>query len=149
VVTTDADPAAPKSFLGFPITTLHGFSFPWYKHVRLSFDVTGRIRSILKVFKADVVHCSAPSIILFPAILWSRMFKVPLVVSYHTNLPGYTKLYVPHMPFLERLAYFLLKYCLKHADLILCTSPQLKFELEKLGLRRVSVWSKGINIEVS
>ena len=68
-------------------------------------------------------------------------------MSYHTHLPIYAKLYIG-IPGVISLTNWLVKVVHNFADLTLVTSPQLKRELELIGVRRVAVWQKGINIEV-
>jgi len=74
----------------------------------------------------------------------SLFFKV---MSYHTNLPLYVRNYFTHIPWLEHLAWWLIRLAHYFADLTLVTSPQMKDELEVHGIRRVDVWLKGINTE--
>lgn len=111
---------------------------------------------------------------LFAAILYSRMFKIPLgtflsskcvtrlsfylpgsnikplsiaVMSYHTHLPVYGKNYLGFIPGIEEFSWSLLRYAHSRADLTLVTSPQMKQELEENGIQRVAVWRKGIDTE--
>ena len=46
------------------------------------------------------------------------------------------------------IAEFLVRSVHSFADLTLVTSPQLKEEVEAIGMQRVDVWQKGINVEV-
>jgi sulfoquinovosyltransferase len=59
----------------------------------------------------------------------------------------YARAYVG-LPGAEALANFLVKTIHNFADLTLVTSPQLKQQLEAIGVRRVDIWQKGINREV-
>jgi sulfoquinovosyltransferase len=151
VVTPDPDPLHPNDYLGFPITTLKGFQCPYYNHVTLSIDTRFKTGNILKTFKPDILHVSTPSVLIFPAIYWARKFNIPLVMSYHTNVGEYAKSYFPLIPpkIIEAVNDCYMKFTHKFADLILCTSPQLKEQMIGAGLRRVDVWQKGINTEVA
>lgn len=148
IVTADSDSKPPTSFLGFPILTQRGFNLPMYKQVTCSYDFAGGIPKIIKEFKPDLIHVSTPSALVYPATLWAAIFDIPLVMSYHTDLVGYAKTYVP-VPGSVQLAKFLLKFFHIRADLVLCTSPQLRDEMLDLGISRVDVWQKGINTDVS
>jgi sulfoquinovosyltransferase len=148
VITSDPDPQAPKTFLNFNVNTFSGVSFPLYPQVSVSFDLRARIKKIAQSFKPDVIHVSAPSAVLIAAVIWAKALSIPLVMSYHTDFVGYARSYVP-LPGSVQLAHFLVRNFLQMADLVLCTSPQLKQEMEKIGLNRVDVWQKGINTEVS
>jgi sulfoquinovosyltransferase len=150
VVTPDPDPLHPKDYLGFPITTLKGFQCPYYNHVTLSIDTRFKTGNILKTFKPNIIHVSTPSVLIFPAIYWARKFNIPLVMSYHTNVGEYAKSYFPLIPptMIDAVNNCYMKFTHKFADLILCTSPQLKEQMDSAGFRRVDVWQKGINTEV-
>jgi sulfoquinovosyltransferase len=149
VVTPDPDPRHPREYFGYPITSPKGFSLPLYKQVTLSLDFAGNIPKILKLFKPDLLHVSSPSCLLFPSIVWAKWLKVPLVMSYHTDIAAYAKSYLPWMPnVIEAFAHWLVRTLHSFADLTLCTSPQLRKELLGLGVPRVDVWQKGINTEV-
>lgn len=150
VITPDPDPNHPTEFLGYPITSPKGFPLPIYKQVSLSLDFARNIPKIIKSLKPDLVHVSSPSCLVVPTILWARWFNVPLVMSYHTDIAGYAKTYFPRIPnIMEALSHFIVRTIHRFADLTLCTSPQLQSDLRALGVRRVDVWQKGINTEVS
>jgi sulfoquinovosyltransferase len=149
ILTPDPDPNRPKEFLGFPITSPAGFPLFIYKQVSLTLDFKRNIPRLIRSFKPDLIHVSSPSCIAVPAILWARLLKVPLVMSYHTDMAGYAKNYFPAIPnIVKALCDFAVKTLHRFADLTLCTSPQLKYDLQGLGVRRVDVWQKGINTEV-
>jgi sulfoquinovosyltransferase len=148
IITADCDTRPPSQFLGYPITTQRGFNLPMYKQVTCTFDFACSIPKIIKSFQPDLMHVSTPSAIVFPATLWAKLFKIPLVMSYHTDLVGYVRSYLPPVPGLNALAKMLIKFFLSSADLVLCTSPQLRDEMVDLGISRVDVWQKGINTEV-
>lgn len=139
---------APNDFLGFPITTVRGFEFPFYNILTLSFDLRFETRRLIKEFKPDVIHVSAPSMLLAPAMFWARWYKIPLVMSYHTHAVEYTKNYI-RFPGNIAVANQYLRLCHNRADLTLCTSPQLQNDLKSVGIKtEIDVWQKGINTEI-
>lgn len=147
VVTTDPDPLPPKTFLNFNIHTARGISLPMYSSVAVSFDFRARIKKVIQAFKPDLIHVSTPSAVIIPALFWAKALNVPIVMSYHTDFIGYTRTYLPFLG-LSRGAAFLVKQFHEAADMVLCTSPQLKQQMIDLGLKRVDVWQKGINTEI-
>ena len=152
VVTANRDNVA-KEFLGFPIATNRGWELPMYDQVTLTYDFAGETPKMIKRFRPDVLHASSPSAIIYPAILWCKIFHIPLVISYHTDLTVYSRTYVPSPPFPgwfgPWLAKFLVTTLHGMADLTLCTSPQLMSNLQEMGLpaSHLSVWQKGINAD--
>lgn len=147
IVTADSDPKPPTQFLDYPISTQRGFELPFYKQVTCTFDFGRTIQRAIQQFKPDIIHCSTPSAIVYPAVLWAYVYDIPLVMSYHTDFVGYARSYAPY-PGSTQLATFLIQRFHAQADLVLCTSPQLKEEMESVGIQRIDVWQKGINTEV-
>lgn len=148
VLTADKDPKPPSNFMGYPITTNRGFEFILYNQITLTFDFKMQTERLIKEFRPDIIHVSSPSSIIWPAIIWSRIYNIPLVMSYHTNFAEYSRTY-GGFPGAVYLSYKVLKWFHNQADLTLCTSPQLALDLVACGVRRVDVWQKGINAEVN
>lgn len=68
------------------------------------------------------------------ALFYSRVMRIPLVISYHTHLPSYGKNYLGFIPGIEEFAWFLLRFVHSRADLTLVTSPQMRDELTSNGI---------------
>jgi len=147
ILTPDDSENPQKEFLGFPITSVHGFRFPWYNTVNLSLDLRGKTAEMIEKLKPDIIHVTSPGFLLFPALLFSRLYGIPLVMSYHTHLPVYVKSYIS-LPGRVAIAEQLLNMVHNRADLTLTTSPQLKAEVEAFGMKQIDVWQKGIDVEV-
>ena len=85
-------------------------------------------------------------IMVFASLFYARVMRIPLVLSYHTHLPVYARNYFTFWPGDEvKLAWSLLRWVHSRADLTLCTSPNIKKELEDNGIPRVDIWRKGID----
>ena len=147
ILTPDKDPDHPTEYNGFPISVNRGFEFILYSHITLTFDFKCTTRKLIEEFKPDIIHVSSPSSIIWPAIFWSKVYNIPLVMSYHTNFIEYSKTY-GGFPGAAFLAYRVVNAFHNQADLTLCTSPQLKEDLESCGVKRIDVWEKGIYYEV-
>eukprot|EP00316_Scyphosphaera_apsteinii_P004340 CAMPEP_0119344420 /NCGR_PEP_ID=MMETSP1333-20130426/106963_1 /TAXON_ID=418940 /ORGANISM="Scyphosphaera apsteinii, Strain RCC1455" /LENGTH=484 /DNA_ID=CAMNT_0007356859 /DNA_START=26 /DNA_END=1480 /DNA_ORIENTATION=+ len=151
VITPDNSADRPSDFLGIPITYVPGFRLPFYRQVQLTVDLGLQGLRRLKAFRPDLIHVATPGFFVLPAILYSRILNLPLVVSYHTHLSVYADRYVT-IPGLRQLAVALtnvvLPTVLNFADLTLATSPQLQEQLRAIGCERVGVWRKGIDTNV-
>lgn len=151
VITPDDSHDRPADFLGVPIKYVPGFRFPLYKQVQLTFDIGLDGLRELQRFKPDLIHAVTPGFFVMPAIVYSRVLNVPLVISYHTHLPAYAARYVT-IPGLREACVWgcekILPLVLNWADLTLTTSPQLKDELAELGCTNLDVWRKGIDTNV-
>jgi sulfoquinovosyltransferase len=107
MVTTEVIVADPPSlWLGFPVHYAAGVRLPHYPLMSICTDWTFKAASVIGRMKPDVIHVSSPGFMVFGGLLWSRVFQIPLVMSYHTHLPVYVRSYVrPEM--LSRMAEWL------------------------------------------
>jgi sulfoquinovosyltransferase len=166
ILTVDAKtpPAAlPKKFGPFNIHYTQGFTFPLYKQISLSMDLP-EMRGIQLLdgiprrygadrtkdesslqYRPDLIHVTSPGFLLFAALFYARVLKIPLLISYHTHLPTYGKNYLGFVPGIERLCWDTLRWVHSRADLTLVTSPQLRAEFVAQNIPRVDVWRKGID----
>ncbi|VEU42313.1 unnamed protein product [Pseudo-nitzschia multistriata] len=164
LVTADAVSASPPlhCFNGkIPIHYTLGFCPRQYKTMTLSCDAS--LKSLRVLFpsqqKFDLIHVSSPGLLLFPAILASQLYQIPLLMSYHTHLPIYARSYLPR-PFNalgEILAWFGLIIVHFFADLTLVTSPQIEDEFRarystmrfmlpsSINNMSLLVWKKGVD----
>ena len=94
VITPDDSADRPDNFLDCPITYVPGFRLIFYKQVQLTLDIGFRALTRLRASRPTLVHAVAPGFFVLPAILYSRLLKIPLVISYHTHLPHYANRYV-------------------------------------------------------
>jgi len=148
ILTCDDKNAQPSTVHGYPVVTTLGFRFPLYDHVVVSIDLPEcKGLRMLEQFKPDLVHLTSPGFLLFPGLLYARLLRVPVVMSYHTHLPIYAKNYLGYVPGIVDFAWFLIRFAHKRADLTLVTSPQIRAELMQHGVQRVDVWRKGIDTE--
>lgn len=87
-------------------------------------------------------------LIVLSAIVCSRLFHVPLVMSYHTHLPIYVESYLPRLSWvLFRILWWWIKWTHSFADLTLVTSTQMQEEFQVHSIPRVDVWQKGVDAE--
>lgn len=149
ILTVDAqtpEEELPKEKFGYKIDHTQGFTFPLYNHISLTLDLPElKGARILEKMRPDIIHVSSPGFIVYAAIFYARVMRIPLLMSYHTHLPSYAKNYFSFMPGHEEFAWSLLRWVHSRADLTLCTSPQMQEELTENGVPRVEVWRKGID----
>lgn len=103
---------------------------------------------MLEKMKPDVLHVTSPGFLILPCLAYARIYRIPLLISYHTHLPLYARSYLGWIPGIEALSWLALRFAHNKADLTLCTSPQMQQEMKENGVERVDVWRKGIDTEV-
>lgn len=137
----------PSSWKNIPIHYTHGFGLPSYKQISISFDFTGKALRVLYRFAPDIIHVTTPGPLLFPSVIASRLFGIPLVMSCHTHLSAYAKTYLPDglNVIAEWLLWRYIEVVHSFSDLTLVTSPQIQEEFSRNGIPNVEVWQKGVN----
>jgi glycosyltransferase involved in cell wall biosynthesis len=101
-----------------------------------------RVGESLQAFKPDLVHVVNPALLGAAGVYYSRRRHLPLVASFHTNIPQYVDYY--HLPFLKPILWQYFRTLHNHADLNLCTSETIKKELVQKKFRNVRVWQRGV-----
>ncbi|KAJ8604459.1 hypothetical protein CTAYLR_000930 [Chrysophaeum taylorii] len=148
IATPDDKVEAPREFAGFEVSTIPGLRLPMYPEVCLTGDLRGEAKRMVERFKPDLIHVSSPGILCLPAILYSKLMRIPLVMSYHTHLPVYAEKYTSWLPFSRHSAWRYIKAVHSYADLTLVTSPQMLEEFVEQKIKRVAVWRKGVDVDV-
>ncbi|MDD5649958.1 MAG: glycosyltransferase [Candidatus Nanoarchaeia archaeon] len=110
-------------------------------------DMITKIRQI----KPDVIHIHTPSFLGWSALLISKMFKIPVVSTYHTLLPDFLK-YLP-IPNLDnsktakKLTWDYTKSFYNRCNLVTTPSIAMKEELRKNGIKKPIVFlSNGVDL---
>lgn len=145
VITPDNNPDAPTEFAGARIVNVPGFRFPLYRRITLTLGLRG-VYQALKDFDPDVIHLTTPGFLIFATLLYARLLRKALLLSYHTHLPVYTRNY--GFGFLSGAVWTMLRMQHNRADFTLTTSPQLCEELVQNGFERVGLWRKGIDTTI-
>jgi len=106
-------------------------------------DLLMNVERRLADFRPDIVHIVNPAFLGLVGLRHARNLNVPVVASYHTDLPGYTHIYRLSW-FRDSLwAYF--RWLHNQADLNLAPSHFTRLELEAHGFEHVGVWSRGVD----
>lgn len=81
VVTAEVvHPDPPKEWLGFPVHYTFGITLPYfYSIMSLSADISLKAARVIARMKPDLIHVSSPGFLVLGAILWSRLFQIPLI----------------------------------------------------------------------
>jgi sulfoquinovosyltransferase len=150
VVVFTPDRTPPKTFAGASVVGVLGFRLPFYQSATLLLSLGLSIRVLWTLWrqKPDVIHVSTPGILVFAAVLYSRLFRVPLVMSYHTHIPEYIPRYT--WTGLVEPMWSVIRWCTRRADLTLVTSAAMADELAKNRCRRksIDVWQRGVDTDV-
>jgi glycosyltransferase involved in cell wall biosynthesis len=135
---------APSRYANTPIVGLVSFSLPLYPELRLVPPIIDVARE-LTAFHPDLVLLINPAVLGVAGLRHARTLDVPIVASYHTDIPGYTERY--GLGLLRDPLWAYLRWLHNRADLNLCPSHYTQAELSAHGFKRVRVWSHGVDAE--
>ncbi len=139
-----APQGAPKQYAETPIKGLKSLSFPFYPSLKLVpplFDLSDDLR----VFRPQIIHLVNPATMSWMGLRHARQLHVPVVASYHTDIPGYAVRY--GLPMLEEPLWSYFRSLHDKADLNYCPSTYTKQQLQDHGFQRLEVWSHGVDAE--
>jgi glycosyltransferase involved in cell wall biosynthesis len=130
---------------GARVVRIPGLPFPTYPGLRISAP-DPRIVHELWRFAPDVVHAVGPVLLGSWGMLAAHALRLPVVASYHTDLPRYLPGY--GLGFLEPVAWPLLSRIHRAAHLNLTPSRFTRKELQDHGVEPVELWRGGVDTEL-
>ena len=138
-----------SDFEGARIVRMKGHAFALYPELRLSLPHAS-IRRQLQEFQPDLLHVADPALLGIAALYYGGgdnggALHLPLVISYHTDLPAYLHYY--KLGFLEPHIWRILRVRHNRATLNLCTSVTMMEQLRQHGIERGVLWPGGVDTE--
>lgn len=125
-------------------------AFPLYPELRLALP-RASMRMVLKEFKPDLLHVADPALLGIAGLYYGGgkhggALHLPVVVSYHTDLPEYLHYY--GLGFLEPFVWKILRVRHKRATINLCTSAAMVRQLQEHGIEQVALWPGGVDSDL-
>ena len=133
------------SFEGARVYGIPGFPFLLYPELKLAVPRPS-IGKALTEFQPDIIQALHPVLLGTSAFHYSSKLRVPLVVSYHAQLPKWLHYY--GLGHLEPLAWWGIKAAYNRADLVLATSQVMQKDLTARGVQRVELWRRGVDTQL-
>lgn len=133
----------PTSYAGHAVVPVHSVSFkPWYPEIKLGLP-TGRIATTMAQFRPDVVHAVNPVWLAAYGVLSARRRDLPLLSSFHTDIPHYADALGLH--FLRPSSETWLRWLHNQSEVNLCTSGPMVDRARSVGVRDVDLWPKAVD----
>ena len=135
----------PESYAGHRVVRVPSVAFkPWYPELMLGLP-RPRLGRELDRFAPDLVHVVNPVVLGLWGTALAKQRNLPLLASYHTDLPQYTV----HLKlaFLNPLSKAFLRDVHNQAHLNLCTSQPMVNSARGLGIKRVRLWPKAVDTD--
>jgi phosphatidylinositol alpha 1,6-mannosyltransferase len=109
-------------------------AFPWYN-----------LDKELDAFQPDLVHVLNPFTLGLVGLRYARQRSLPLVASYHTDIPGFAQRW--GLGAFSGGLWSYLRWIHNQADLNYCPSRATLTDLSRQGFERVRVWSRGVDTQ--
>lgn len=135
-------PGMPAEFAGARCVGTNGPRFPLYPDVRMNMLTPAALQA-LREFRPDVVHVVNPAFLGPAGILYARARHLPLLASYHTDVPGYARAY--GFPWAECGLWGFFRTLHNRADLNLVPSTAVLRQVRAHGFQRVRWWRRGVD----
>jgi glycosyltransferase involved in cell wall biosynthesis len=136
-------------FLQSRIVGSKGHALFLYPELRLAFPHAS-MRQAIADFQADIIHVADPALLGVAGLYYGGgknggALRLPLVISYHTDLPKYVQYY--RLKFMEPWVWPILRKRHNRATLNLCTSVAMVEQLQQHGIERLGLWPGGVDTD--
>jgi phosphatidylinositol alpha 1,6-mannosyltransferase len=137
-----APEGAPDLVHQAKIHPVKSYPFPLYPELKLPSPFTDMSPYIEK-FKPDLIHVVNPVGLGLAAIRQAGQHHIPVIASYHTDIPGFAEKWGLGI-FQEPLwQYF--RWVHNQADRTLVPSHYTLHQLKQHGYQRLGIWSRGVD----
>jgi glycosyltransferase involved in cell wall biosynthesis len=133
----------PSEYKGHRVVNVPALSFrPWYPELFLGLP-RPRLGRELDRFAPDMVHVVNPVVLGLWGTAIAKQRNLPLLASYHTDIPAYTA----HLKlsFVQGVSRAILRDIHNQAHVNLCTSQPMVNSARGLGIKRVRLWPKAVD----
>jgi len=127
---------------GARVVSVPSLPFPPYPGLRAGLP-DPRILLELARFRPQVLHAVGPVCLGLWGMAAARALRIPVVASYHTDLPAYLPEY--GLGFAQRAVWPLLRRVHNAAVSNLCPSRHTQRELRAHGIQNVGLWRGGVD----
>lgn len=135
---------APDTYAGFEVTRIPSLSLWVYPEIKFGLPSWSFFREI-RDFDPDVIHAVNPIWTAALGVFAAQRDAVPLVASFHTNVPEYVD--ALGIGWTRPLTEAALKYLHNQAAVNLCTSGPMVDTAREVGIRNVKLWPKAVDTE--
>lgn len=133
----------PAVYAGFEVVKVRSMSL-WPVYPELKYGLpTPAIARRMADFRPDVVHAVNPIWLAAYGVMSARRRDIPLVASFHTNIPEYTD--ELRIGWVRRPAEHWIRLLHNKAEANLCTSAPMVEKATSVGIEHVQLWPKAVD----
>ena len=127
-----------------PVIGVSGMRFPLYPELRIGPPMPSTYQQV-KAFQPDIAHFIHPILIGAPGMLMASRLGIPKVASFHLDVARIAHHY--HVGFVEPVTDLATRIVFNAADVSLAPSNLILHDMERIGIRNVRLWKRGVNAE--
>lgn len=116
-----------------------------YRDVHWAFPRADEIAADFARFRPDVVHVATEFAMGVTGMRLARQFRVPVVASAHTDYERYASRYL--LDWIMPAGWGYLRWFYGGATAVLCPSRVHQHHLERRGIQRTAIWSRGVDTD--
>jgi len=139
-----APEGGPPEYAGASVIGLPAYRFPLYPEIKLVPPLVS-VGHQLRRFAPDLVHLANPFLVGLAGLRHAMRLGLPIVASYHTDLPAFFARWGYEA--FGRPLWAYARYVHNKADLNLCPSETTRGYLRDHGIKRVGLWTRGVDTE--
>lgn len=134
---------APDTYAGFPVVRAPSVSFHRiYPEIKVGLP-TPAVAKQLKEFDPDIIHAVNPVFFAGYGALLAKRHDIPLLASFHTDVPAYTE--ALKIGAVKKPATALIRALHNRAQMNLVTSDPMLETAKSYGFRDLAVWPKAVD----
>lgn len=118
-------------------------AFPLYPDIRLSLPPFRQVAGFFDAAPPDLVHVHTEGALGLAGRRWALRRGVPLVTTFHTNFPEYSRHY--GVGFLEPLVWRWLQWFHRPARVTFTPGQAVRDDLVRRGLPHATLWGRGVD----
>ncbi len=131
------------------VLPVNGFTLPLYPEMKVCFP--GRsVYQQLAAFQPDLIHLISPVFMGGVGLHMARRLGVPTVASFHLDFAGvaqHFRVLGIRLSFLQGFANAMTRLLFNSTDYSLAPSRHIYDHMQRVGVRRVKLWGRGVDAE--
>ncbi len=136
---------APATYRGFPVHTVSGITV---RQFRIGSPIA-EVQRVLDRYRPDVVHAASPFGLGWRGLAAGRNLGIPTVAVYQTDMPSYLAQHAgPLSTSVSNASWRWIRHLHSLADVTLAPSSATLQELQRHGVPRSALWSRGVDTDL-
>ncbi|MDQ4085215.1 MAG: glycosyltransferase family 1 protein [Actinomycetota bacterium] len=133
------------SYAGATVVRLRSFPLPGYAGFPVGLPDRRAVADALAAFAPDVVHLASPAVLGAAGVSVARRLGLPTVAVFQTDLAGFVRQYRLRA---DPAVWAWIRRVHTRADRTLAPSTVTAEQLRTAGVPRVSLWRRGVNLDL-